>query len=155
MFLAVMAVATLAGCANGNVKQPLPKGMKGNLNITKVKVSLAPKIKSTEIVQRLTSAIKQEAAKKRLNKGQAVEMHVMLTRYKGPDNQMGGGRTARFVGGSFQMTGTVKIVNASNKTVLAVYEAYGRHKQGVMQIQHAPYRFMIEKFMYWVMEPIA
>lgn len=151
-----LAATILAGCSSPLIKQPLAKNLEGNLDIQTVKVEKAPNINSVQIVAMLQKALEKKMRDK-ANKGKAAEMHVVITQYQGPDNQMGGVLGTRLLGAKMHMRGRIKIIDPSSKTVLAEYDAIGRYKRSAMtlDLSHTPFERLIETFTYWAVDPIT
>lgn len=151
-----LAAAVLAGCTSPLIKTPLADGLEGNLDVRTVQVAKTPGINSVQIVPMLQSALEEEMGEK-ASQGKPAEMHVVITEYRGPDNQLGGVMGSRLMGGKFYMRGRIKIVDPSSEAVLAEYDAIGRHDRaaGTVDFSHTPFERLIEDFTYWVVDPIT
>lgn len=154
-----LAIAVLAGCAGGtSMKQSLSEELKGKLDVRTVRVEKLPSVNSMQIVGIVKKALTRKVGG-RLNRGRRAEIHVMIEKYHGPEDDVGGFTAAVFFGSESSIQALIRVVDQASKAILAEYRAVAEHSKGGLLNSEKPtkdpHRGLMRKLTDFAVDPLG
>ena len=114
--LLLTTVMLLSACGGGGHIIPIKKGIKGNSKLVSVSVTSTQSLNSTQIAQRVKTAITKKAATN-LKGSQAVKLKVSINNWQ-PSFDRNGNKT---INTGYRLNGVISVLDANSGAIIGKY----------------------------------